>query len=545
MKAAETSRHGKRKNKNEMPIVEQHKQQQEQEYTNKPLFHTIEQNEAFIRRELGGSPDVAIRKFYLGADGQEEVMLVYVDGIVEEDSINRQILEPLQRRTESQYKGGAATDDSLQVEQINILTLKNKLVSISVLEEVEDWAKCFKYLFLCGCIIFTSGTNKAIFAKVSVTAGRSIEEPTTEMTVRGPREGFTESLFVNMSLLRKKIRSPKLWSEAWTIGEVTQTPVSLIYIKGLADETILGTLRERLDSIDIDGILETNYIEELIMDQKWTLFPTVINNERPDTVAASLLEGRVAIMVDGSPFALIMPVSLNSFFQAAEDYYQRYDIATFLRVLRFVSFSIALLMPSLYVAIIGYHQEMIPTQLLLKLAAQREGVPFPAYLEAFLMEFVFEILREAVLRMPIAAGNTVSIVGGLVIGQSIVEAGIVSPAVVIVVSFTAIASFVSPAYNLGIAARLIRFILLLASSTLGFYGISMVIILLLLHLAHLRSIGMPYLKPFAPFFSSDMKDTFVRAPLWKMQKRPQMLAEENSQREDVQMPKEEHSGGQT
>jgi spore germination protein KA len=321
--------------------------------------------------------------------------------------------------------------------------------------------------------------------------------------------------------------------EQWTIGEISQTPVCIMYVKGLADENVLQDLRERLESIRIDGILESGYIEELISDQKWTPFPTVLSIERPDAVAGNILEGRIAILVDGTPFVLIVPAILNMFFQASEDYYQRYDIATFLRVLRFGSFLIALLMPSVYVAIVGYHQEMIPTQLLLKLAAQREGVPFPAYLEAFIMELVFEILREAVVRMPSAAGNTISIVGGLVIGQSVVEAGIVSPAVVIVVSFTAIASFVSPSYNLGISARLLRFFLLLAASTLGFYGIGLVVLVLILHLSNLRSFGMPYIKPFAPFMLKDMKDTLFRAPLWMMRERPAKLAKDNPIRQDT------------
>ncbi|MEF2244082.1 spore germination protein [Paenibacillus sp. IITD108] len=520
--------------KKQMPLIAKHEQEQEQEYAGVPLFDSITKNQEKIKQDLGDSRDVSIRKLILNDAAQNEFLIVYIDGIVSDESINKFIVEPLQIY--------ANEDNS---EKITPDLLRNRLVAISSVELISDWGIFYRYLFLCGCMVFINGFDTALFAKVPGGEGRGIEEPKTEMTIRGPKEGFTESLYTNMALIRKKLRSPKLWSEMWTIGKLSQTPVSMVYIKGLADEKVMQTLRERLEAIDIDGVLETNYIEELITDQKWTLFPTIINNERPDVIAGMLLEGRIIIMVDGSPFALIMPVSLNSFFQAAEDYYQRFDIATFLRLLRFISFFLALLMPSIYVAIVSYHQEMIPTPLLLKLAAQREGVPFPAYLEAFLMEFVFEILREAVLRMPIAAGNTVSIVGGLVIGQSIVEAGIVSPAVVIVVSFTAITSFVSPAYNLGIAARLLRFLLLLAASTLGFYGISLILLLLLLHLSHLRSIGMPYLKPFAPFLASDWKDSIIRAPLWKMKLRPQLLAGNNRQREQVQQPEEEQSNDQT
>ncbi len=531
-------------------LIQEHEQQQQKEYNKKPIFKTLKENEDYLSAELGNSHDISIRRLQLDKKGENDILLVFIDGIVNDEMINRLIVGTLQERTDpvqmakSQDSADNEQDKKEQSnqnnnEKITLSEIQSRLVSISILEEVDNWGAFFQYIFRGCCMLLVEGTETALAAKVPGGEKRGIEEPNTEMTIRGPKEGLTESMYTNMALIRRKIRSPKLWAEQWTIGEYSQTPVSMVYIKGLADEQVLDIIRERLEAINIDGVLETNYIEELITDQKWTLFPTVINNERPDVVAANLLEGRLAILVDGSPFALIMPVSLNSFFQAAEDYYQRFDIATFLRILRFVSFFVALLMPSVYVAIVSYHNEMIPTQLLLKLAAQREGVPFPAYLEAFIMEFVFEILREAVLRMPIASGNTISIVGGLVIGQSIVEAGIVSPAVVIVVSFTAIASFVSPAYNLGIAARLLRFLLLLAASTLGFYGISLIMLLLVLHLSHLKSVGLPYLKPFAPFMKRDLKDTIVRVPFWKMKERPELLAAGNQQRENAQPPQEE------
>jgi spore germination protein KA len=258
----------------------------------------------------------------------------------------------------------------------------------------------------------------------------------------------------------------------------------------------------------------------LIQDGVWTPFPTVFNTERPDTIAAGLLEGRIAIIVDGTPFVLLVPVVFVSFLQSAEDYYQRFDIGTFLRLLRFGSFFIALLLPSLYVAVATFHQELLPTTLMLHLAAQREGVPFPPIVEAFIMEVVFEVLREAGVRMPSAVGKTISIVGALVIGQSAVEAGIVSPAMVIVVSFTAITNFVLPAINLAIAVRLLRFGFLILAGTLGMYGISVALLLLVVHLSSLRSFGIPYLKPFAPFIPREQKDAFFRLPLWAMNTRP-------------------------
>ncbi|WP_224726766.1 spore germination protein [Paenibacillus vietnamensis] len=505
--------------------AERHEQEQLQPFAGLPLGVSLEKNMELIKRELGESQDIIFRCLQLKDAESTKALIVYVQGMVDDERLNEFILQPLHRED---FPGEGELSPKGMLER-----MKNKQLSTGIVLDISDWKLFFQKLFMGYAIIMLEGSDTALGASVVGGERRGIEEPKTEMAIRGPREGFTESIRVNTSMIRRKIRSPKLWLEQWTIGEISQTPVSIMYVKGLADENVLADLRERLESIRIDGVLESGYIEELISDQKWSPFPTVINIERPDAVAGNLLEGRIVILIDGTPFVLIVPAILNMFFQASEDYYQRFDIATFLRMLRFVSFLIALMMPSVYIAIVGYHQEMIPTQLLLKLAAQREGVPFPAYLEAFIMEFVFEILREAVVRMPSAAGNTISIVGGLVIGQSVVEAGIVSPAVVIVVAFTAISSFVSPAYSLGIAARLLRFLLLLAASTLGFYGIGLVVLLLLLHLSNIRSFGMPYLKPFAPSYFRDMKDTLVRAPMWLMRNRPERLASENKVRQNI------------
>jgi spore germination protein KA len=320
------------------------------------------------------------------------------------------------------------------------------------------------------------------------------------------------------------------------IGEVTQTEVGIMYIKGIANEEIVQEVRNRLDRIKIDGILESGYIEDLIQDEVWTPFPTVYNSERPDVIAAGLLEGNVTILVDGTPFVLLVPVVFIGFLQSAEDYYQRFDIGIFLRLLRFASFYIALLLPALYVAISTFHQEILPTNLMIHLAYQREGVPFPPIIEAFMMEIVFEVLREAGVRMPSAVGNTISIVGALVIGQAAVEAGIVSPAMVIVVSFTAIANFVIPAINLAIAVRLLRFVFLILCGTLGMYGMAVGLLLMVLHLSSIRSFGIPYLQPFAPFIPREHKDTMLRFPLWAMNKRPLFVAKDEKRQAHDQKP---------
>ncbi len=300
-----------------------------------------------------------------------------------------------------------------------------------------------------------------------------------------------------------------------------------MYLKGIASDKVVEEVRARLDRIDIDGILESGYIEELIQDERYSPFPTMYSTERPDVVASEILEGRIAILIDGTPFVLTVPALMIQFFHAAEDYYQRADISTLIRIIRLISFVIALLGPSLYIAITTFHQEMLPTSLLIGLAAQREGVPFPAFIEALLMEVTFEILREAGIRMPRAVGQAVSIVGTLVLGTAAIEAGIVSAAMVIVVSITAISSFVFPAFNMSISIRMLRFALMGLAASFGIFGIIVGVIALVLHLCSLRSFGVPYVSPFSPMIIQDLKDTIVRLPIWAMLTRPRLISQKN------------------
>lgn len=351
------------------------------------------------------------------------------------------------------------------------------------------------------------------------------------MSFRGPRQGFTESLQTNISMIRRYIKNPNLWVEKMKKGSVTNTDIALMYIQGICDEKVLKEVKQRLEKIDIDSILESGYIEQLIEDETFTTFPTMYHTERPDVVAGNLLEGRFAIIVDGTPFVLIAPALFVQFFQSVEDYYSRFDIATSIRILRVLVFFISLVAPAVYVAATTFHQEMIPTQLLVVIAAQREIVPFPAVVEALTMEVAFEILREAGVRLPRVVGSAVSIVGALVIGQAAVQAGIVSPAMVIIVALTAIASFATPAFAMAISARLIRFIFIIASAVMGFYGLILGIIMMFVHLCSLRSFGVPYMSPLAPFSSQGVKDALFRVPWWADEKRPESVSKEDKVRQ--------------
>jgi spore germination protein KA len=369
-------------------------------------------------------------------------------------------------------------------------------------------------------IIMLQGCTVAISANTAGGDHRAVEEPSSQTVVRGPKEGFTENINTNLSLLRRRIKSPALRVVYRQIGRQTRTHVAVVYMKDIAKDSVVQEIMSRLDRIDTDAILDSGYIEEFIQDAPFTPFPTVQNTERPDAAAGGILEGQVAIIVDGTPFVLLAPATFIRFLQSSEDYYQRFDIASFLRLIRYGSFFASMLLPSLFIAVTTFHQEMLPTPLLISLASQREGVPFPAVVEAIAMEATFEVLREAGVRMPRVIGPAISIVGALVLGQAAVQAGLVSAAMVIVVSFTAIANFVIPAINMAIAARLIRFVMMILAATLGLFGIMSGLMVLLIHLASLRSFGVAYTVPFSPFIWPNWKDVIVRLPHWAMKQRP-------------------------
>jgi spore germination protein KA len=311
-----------------------------------------------------------------------------------------------------------------------------------------------------------------------------------------------------------------------TIGEITQTEVAIAYMKGITNESTLQEIRSRIQNIQIDVVLESGYIEQLIEEKSYSPFPQFLVTERPDYLVAGLLQGQVAIIVDGSPFAISAPMTFWGFLQAGEDYYERVLYANLIRLIRLSFAMIALLLPSLYVALTTFHQQMIPTNLLLSIASAREGVPFPALVEALMMEATFEGLREAGVRLPKQVGQAVSIVGGLVVGQAAVQAGIVSAPMVIVVSLTGIASFTIPRYNFSLAFRILRFPLILLAGMFGLYGISVGLMLILVHLCCLKSFGVPYLFPTAPVSLQGLKDSFFRAPLWTLYLHPQPTGKE-------------------
>lgn len=477
-----------------------------------PLSIMLDDNLQELRSKLGNSPDLIIRS-YEPVNNVYQTAAVFINAITDMERVEQYITHALSFQPLRDSKGTALTTTDM------FKYVQEMSLNIGKLKIVKDLNSMLESLLSGDTIILFQGLQEAISVSTSGGETRAVSEAATQVAIRGSKESFTESLGTNIALVRRRVKTPDLWIETMTIGNVTKTDVTIMHINGLTQEETLQNLRKKLQSIDVDSILESGYIEQLIEDKRHSPFPTIYNTERPDSVAGNLLEGRIALFVDGTPFVLIVPSTFFMFFHTVEDYYQRYDISTLIRVLRFICLLISLFGPAIFVAALNFHQEMIPTPLLINLAAQREGVPFPAFVEALMMEFTFEIIREAGIRMPSPIGQTVSIIGGLVLGQAAVQAGIVSPAMVIVVSLTGISSFATPAFNMALSIRVLRFVIMFVAAFMGLYGIAIIGIMLVAHLCSLRSIGVPYMAPIAPFVPGDQKDLLLRTPVHFMRTR--------------------------
>ncbi|MBP2001883.1 spore germination protein KA [Paenibacillus shirakamiensis] len=474
---------------------------------------TIGEISGQIMQKFGNSPDLSLRLFQIGQKASTNVAIMYMKGMVNQPGINEFVAGSL--LSDSHGDPDQSTPESWMT------FLMNRALSTGEANIVHSVKDMILAILSGDTVILIEDCQDGIVVGTRGGEHRTITEPTSQLVVRGAKDSFVESLSINLSLVRRRIQSPDLWLETIKIGKNSQTDVAMLYVHTIAEQSLVDEVRRRLSSIEINEVLESAYIEEFIQDHTFTPFPTVFNTERPDTAVSNLLEGRVVLIVDGTPFVLIMPVVFAQFFQSAEDYSQRYDIAILMRLVRYLCFIVLLLGPAVYIALTTFHYEMIPTQLLISLMAQREGVPFPAFVEAMLMEIAFEILREAGVRMPRAIGQTVSIVGALILGEAVVQAGIITPVMVIVVSLTGIASFAVPAYNLAIAGRIIRFAFMVLSGLFGFYGITLGLIVLVAHMNSLRSFGIPYMAPFSPFVLSSQKDAVLLFPYWMLNSKGQ------------------------
>ena len=498
-----------------------------QDESSEKLSKSLNENLDALVKVFGENCDFVVREFSFGKDGQFNGAIMFFDGLTNLTMINDSVIKPLMY--DSRF---ARTDDIGSVESLE--ELRDKLVSVGDLKTIESISGAIDACLSGNAVLFVDGFQKALDISAKGWDKRAISEPDTETVVRGPREGFIENLRTNTAMIRRKVRSPQLKIRSIKIGDRTNTQVNIIYLDGIVDPALIAEIERRLKNIDTDAILSAGNIEQFIEDSPTSVFQTIRYSEKPDTIAGKMLEGRAAIVIDGTPFVLSLPMLFVENFQSSEDYAVRTSYATSMRILRFIAFFISLFGPALYVALATYHQELIPTSLLITMAASSEGLPFPAALETFVMLLAFEILKESGVRMPRPIGQAISIVGALVMGEAAVQAGLVGAPVVIVIAITAVASFAIPFAS--DAVSLLKWFLLILAATMGSFGITLGALAIVIHLASLRSFGVEYLAPFAPFQTSDLKDTITRAPLWAMKTRPRALKPTDLKRQNFKIP---------
>ncbi|MBU5670662.1 spore germination protein [Paenibacillus brevis] len=465
---------------------------------------------------IGENSDLVIRKFPMSKlDAQGT--LFYMDGMQQQRELNMRILEFFMFE--------------LTRDMLSIPFNGNGLLPFYTLKEATDAIEFSRLVLFGHAGVIVEGVPCGLLIQNPNTSNRAIVEPLSEALLRGPRLGFTEVLSENTSMLRRQGFSEQLEMRSYRIGNTLPKDVVIAYFKDIVNADLLKEVEARVSNIDIDFLADSGYIEQLIEDNYLSPFQQLQNTERPDRVINGLLEGRVAILQDGSPFALIAPATFSMLLQSPEDYYERWIPSSLLRMLRFFAAFLSLLAPSIYISFISFHPGLIPTELVLSIIETRQGVPFPSLIEVLILELAIEILREAGIRLPKPIGPAMGIVGGIIVGDAAVQAGIVSPILVIVVAVTAISSFSMPSYSAGITLRLLRFFGMIFAAILGMFGTILFFLLLCSHLSRLKSFGVSYLTPVSPYRLQDWKDLFIRAPISLMKKRPAMMKTRQERRQ--------------
>ncbi|MEJ8546847.1 spore germination protein [Brevibacillus borstelensis] len=479
----------------------------------RPVSSSLSDNMRELRSLFPLTPDLIIRHLDNPVT-RERAILVYLSGLVDRNAINNDIIRPfLEKRR--------ARESSI----FNVIT-------VGSMDYITDWNDVEPAILLGNSLLFLEGQSKVYVIEARGWPQRAIEDPQSEASLLGAHQGFVETSIQNIAMIRRYIPNRELKIQEFTIGRRGTCKASVLYLADVAKPEVVKEMVDRLQQVNVDTILNTGELREIIEDSRYSPFPQLITTERPDTAASHILQGRVAVVVDRTPKVLIGPAGFVTYFQNVDDYNLRWPVATFIRALRFLAFLVATFLPALYIAVISFNYEIIPLDLLLSVGESRERVPFPPLLEAMLMEITLEMLREAGIRLPAPIGQTVGIVGGIVIGQAAVSAGIVSNIMVIVVAFTAIASFIIPNYDMASAVRLVRFLMMGLAAMFGIVGIVIGLMGLVGHMIALETLGVPYGAPLAPARFSDWKDLILRIPLWKMDKRPVSARAVQTKRQD-------------
>ncbi|MFE4713751.1 MULTISPECIES: spore germination protein [Paenibacillus] len=489
----------------------------EQENPDQSYTGNVDKDLRLFKEISSDMADVNIRELRIGAL-QIKAVLLFVDGLTDKDSMDRNILRPLMNAV-LPFEGMTEAPEAEELKRIIV----ERIIHVSEIEYTIDPVKSLKKVLFGSAVLMVDGMKELFVLGTPKGRTRGGEEPVSEALLRGSRIGFNETLSDNTAMLRRHGQNTELAMISFTVGKRVEKELVLTYIRDIANEALVEEIKRRLLTIDIDDVQESGFVEQLIEDDFLSPFQQIQNTERPDRVMAAMLEGRAAILLDGTPFALIMPVTFGMLLQSPEDYFDRWMAGSLLRTLRFFAALVSLFAPALYISFLSFHPGLIPTKLVISIISSRQGVPFPSLIEALIMEVSIEILREAGLRLPKPIGPAMGIVGGLIIGQAAVEAGIVSPILVIVVAVTAISSFAMPMYSAGITLRLLRFVAMFFAAVFGMYGVIMFFLLLSSHLIRLKSFGVPYLGLMVPSHLRDWKDFIIRLPLHLLKRRPALL----------------------
>ncbi len=465
---------------------------------------------SYIRKMNGNSSDIVDRIIKID---NKKVAYVYLESVCSEDKISDFIMRSLSY--DAKYKKNNLFENIFEY-------LKNTLYS-SKYKIIDNYDELFTLIASGFTCVFVDGYDKSIVFETKATLDRGVSEPTSNSSIIGPKDSFTENHLINLGLIRKRIKDKNLYFEDMKIGRRTKTKVTIAYINDIAIKDKVAEVKNKLNEIDIDGILDSGYIKSFLIKQNQSTFPRIIAAERPDLVCGALLEGKIAILVENSPYVLVMPAILVNFFHSPEDYYQKSINASFTRFLRFIAFLLAVLGPGIYIALTTFNQELIPDQLLTSLAVQRSGVPFPTAIEIIIMIVSFEILKESDIRTPNPSGTAISIVGALILGEAAVNAGIVSPIVIIVVALTSICSLVFNDIEFISAIRWWRLGFMLFSATIGIVGFIVVLLLFMIKLCSIETLGVCYITPFSPFSKVGLQDSLIIKPRRDMKYRPSFL----------------------
>lgn len=475
------------------------------------LKETIDENIKIIKNTFLNCDDVVMREFSFGENKSIRGFMAYVDNIVSGDVIENAVLTNVLAR--SRIKQGERLARRLTEE----------VIAVGEVDFAADFKAVYDAMLMGDMVILVDGDDEGIVVSTKKFPTRGVPTAENEVVVQGPKDAFCESASINTVLVRRRIRDTRLKVIRKKVGKMSASTVVVMYMDGVARQEVIDEALRQIEDMKTDIIPDSGYFVELAKGREMTPFPTMQITERPDKTAASLCEGRVAVIVDNAPFAVLAPATLNVFFQSAEDYYDRWEIMSFLRLMRYVAAVMAVCLPGFYIALTVYHPQVIPTSLALKIAETRANVPFPTVVEVLIMELAFELLREAGIRLPSPVSSTIGIVGGIIIGQSAIDAGLVGPAVVIVSALAGICSFVVPSASFVSAMRLVKYFVLVLSSLWGLFGFWLSICVITVHLCSIKTFGIPYMFPFCSGSVngwSDLKDSLIRLPYFLMKKKP-------------------------